>query len=141
MKPLKLTIEGINSFIEPVSVDFEKLQESGIFCICGPTGSGKTTILDSVILALYAPKSNNRGSLRDYVNTKCETGKVVLEFEADGEAYEVSRLFRKKENASSKAKLIKIRTGEVLADKPEDVNDRIKDMLKLEKDEFTRGAV
>ena len=54
MKLLKLTIHNIAS-IEDAVLDFENgpLAEDTRFLICGPLGSGKTTILDSICLALY----------------------------------------------------------------------------------------
>ena len=54
MKPLKLTIKGLNSFVQPQTIDFEELSSKGLFGIFGPTGSGKSTILDGITLALYA---------------------------------------------------------------------------------------
>lgn len=139
MKPLRLTIEGINSFIEPRTVDFTQLAQDGIFCICGPTGSGKTTVLDCIILALYAPREHHRGTLKEYINTKCEKGKITLDFTAGGTDYRVYREIRR--NSASAARLSKIDTGEVLADKADTVTDKIKDMLKLSKDDFTKVVV
>ena len=54
MKLLRLTIHNIASIGDAV-LDFEKgpLAEDTLFLICGPLGSGKTTILDSICLALY----------------------------------------------------------------------------------------
>ena len=46
MKPKKLQIKGLNSFLEKQTIDFERLTERGLFGIFGPTGSGKSTILD-----------------------------------------------------------------------------------------------
>ncbi len=139
MKPLKLTVEGINSFVAERTVDFEQLSQNGIFCICGPTGSGKTTVLDCVILALYAPSNHNRGTLKDYINTKCEKGKITLDFVSDGVRYSVYRELRR--NSSSAARLTNLDTGEVLADKADSVTERIKGMLKLDKDDFTKVVV
>lgn len=139
MKPLLLTIEGINSFDAPRTIDFAELARNNIFCICGPTGSGKTTILDCIILALYAPSNHNRGTLKDYIHTGSDKGKITLRFSADGTVYEVYRELRR--NASSTAKLTNFATGEVLADKADTVTARIKDMLKLDKDDFTKVVV
>ena len=53
MKPLRLEIEGINSFRERQTVDFEALSQCNLFCISGKKGSGKTNVLDCVILDWY----------------------------------------------------------------------------------------
>ena len=53
MKPICLEIMGLNSFHEPQVIDFERLSETGVFGIFGPTGSGKSSILDALTLALY----------------------------------------------------------------------------------------
>ena len=49
MRPEKLSFCGINSFSKPAEIDFSALLSGGIFGIFGDTGSGKTTILDSMI--------------------------------------------------------------------------------------------
>ena len=53
MKPILLEIEGFNSFEKKQVIDFQKLTSLGLFGIFGNTGSGKTTILDAIIYALY----------------------------------------------------------------------------------------
>ena len=53
MRPIRLKIKGLNSFIDEQEIDFNKLTERGLFGIFGPTGSGKSTILDGITLALY----------------------------------------------------------------------------------------
>ena len=48
MKPIILTFSGLNSYQEKQTIDFRALGDSGIFGIFGPTGSGKSTILDAI---------------------------------------------------------------------------------------------
>ena len=49
MKPISLTIKGLNSFEEEQHIDFLKLTQNGFFGIFGPTGSGKSTTLAAMI--------------------------------------------------------------------------------------------
>ena len=55
MKILKIRLKNINSLVESHTIDFtcSPLAHSPVFAIIGPTGSGKTTILDTITLALY----------------------------------------------------------------------------------------
>ena len=52
MKPISMKMKGLNSFLEVQEIDFEKLTSQGLFGIFGPTGSGKTSILDGMTPAL-----------------------------------------------------------------------------------------
>ena len=61
MKPIRLKIAGLNSFKELQTIDFDTLGQDNLFCISGSTGSGKTTIADGIILALYG--DSKRGKL------------------------------------------------------------------------------
>ncbi|MCW5319343.1 AAA family ATPase [Nostoc sp. KVJ3] len=50
MRPLELTLEGFTSFRNQAKINFEKLE---LFAITGPTGAGKSSLLDAMTLALY----------------------------------------------------------------------------------------
>ena len=53
MRPRNLEIKGLQSFKDMQRIDFDALGETGLFGIFGPTGSGKSTVLDAITLALY----------------------------------------------------------------------------------------
>ena len=53
MIPVKLNIRGINSYQKEFEIDFTKLVDGQLFGIFGPVGSGKSTILEAISLALY----------------------------------------------------------------------------------------
>ena len=75
MKPIKLTIAGLNSYIEKQTIDFKKLTGRGLFGIFGPTGCGKSTILDAMILSLYGHKGQKGipRSTSEFINTAVDT--------------------------------------------------------------------
>ncbi|HVK37452.1 MAG TPA: AAA family ATPase, partial [Candidatus Kapabacteria bacterium] len=61
MKPLSLEIAGLNSFRRKQVIEFGALLEDGLFGIFGPTGSGKSSILDAITLALYGRVKRAQG--------------------------------------------------------------------------------
>ena len=73
MRPKRLEFCGINSFSRKAEIDFDKLLSGGIFGIFGDTGSGKTTILDSMIFALYGRADRVKdGTAGDLINYNCD---------------------------------------------------------------------
>ncbi len=61
MRPLKIIMQAFGPYLNRCQVDFSHLEKSRLFLITGPTGSGKTTILDAMSFALYGEST---GSLR-----------------------------------------------------------------------------
>lgn len=57
MRPERLTISAFGSFAEEVTIDFTRLGTKGLYLITGDTGSGKTTIFDAIMFALYGGAS------------------------------------------------------------------------------------
>ena len=78
MKLQKLTIHNIAS-IEDATIDFEEqlLADSEVFLITGKTGSGKSTILDAICLALFADTPRLKGTLMEG-NTKDEEKSITM---------------------------------------------------------------
>ena len=81
MKPSKLTICGVNSYVTPQTVNFNKLSEGNLFGIFGATGSGKSTILDSIVIALYG--TSDRDNLSNIINVNCTDAYIKFEFELE----------------------------------------------------------
>ncbi|WP_341721999.1 AAA family ATPase [Clostridium perfringens] len=147
MKPIRLEVKGLNSFIDNQVVEFDKLTERGLFGIFGPTGSGKSTILDGITLALYgdiARKSSN------YINTNCDGVYVSYEFQITGnevKRYRVDREF-KRDNKSGgirnkSSKIIDITGGveNVLEEKAKAVTSKCEEIIGLKLDDFMRTVV
>lgn len=62
MRPQILTMTAFGPYAGVETIDFTQLGDKRFFLITGPTGSGKTTILDAITFALYGTPS---GDLRD----------------------------------------------------------------------------
>ena len=83
MRPIRLEIRGFTAFREPQVVDFEGLD---LFAITGPTGSGKSSILDALTFVLYGRAERVGDSVRQLVSQGQPRAAVVLEFEVGGGA-------------------------------------------------------
>ncbi|NUW44061.1 AAA family ATPase [Nonomuraea rhodomycinica] len=64
MRPHLLSLTAFGSFPGTETVDFDALAEAGLFLVHGPTGAGKTTILDALCFALYGQVPGQRNSAR-----------------------------------------------------------------------------
>ncbi len=147
MRPIKLKIKGLNSFIDEQVVDFTQLTERGFFGIFGPTGSGKSTILDGITLALYGDlprKSVN------YININCNSLNVSFEFSiSDGETkiYKVERLFKTDKKTgrpkSNKCKIVDMtgNTHIILGEGAKEVTKECERIIGLGLSDFTKTVV
>lgn len=148
MKPIKLELMGLNSYTDKQTIDFEKLTSRGLFGIFGNTGSGKSTILDAITIALYGDIARDT---TDYINSSCDKAVVKYEFEIGSKnnrkRYFVERTI--KNSATGGTKTSRVLLGEikdngdlnVLADKVGEVKSKIQDIIGLTSDDFTRSVV
>lgn len=158
MKLLKLRIENINSLAGVHEIDFTDpaFSENGIFAIVGPTGSGKSSVLDAVTLALYGmtPRMKERSnSSKDgdcMVLTKGRRAcSAQVVFEADG-AYWRSRwgqrLTRTGKTAPAEVELVRLAgpddlTGEIVAEQKRSWDKAVTEVLHMDFETFTRSAL
>lgn len=149
MRPIELKIKGINSYREEQVINFNQLTSQGFFGIFGPTGSGKSTILDAITLALYAKLP--RGS-KNFININETSASVSFHFSittTETKEYLVERSFRypgkdrssTARNTTARLSLLSDIDTEVLADKPTDVTRSCTDLLGLSSDDFLRTVV
>ncbi|WP_060990355.1 AAA family ATPase [Vibrio owensii] len=94
MKPIKLTMQAFGPFAQTETIEFDKLGTNPLFLINGPTGSGKTSILDAICFALYGETTGNE---RQGIQMRCDMAaptlltEVTLEFSLHGKSYRVTR--------------------------------------------------
>ncbi len=88
MRIHELIFTGVGPYRQRQHVDFDQLRESGLYLINGPTGAGKSTIIDAIVFALYgrpAGDDSDEARLRSDFAAPNERTEVELVFEtADG---------------------------------------------------------
>jgi len=148
MKPRKLKIKGLNSFKEEQVIDFERLTEKGFFGIFGPTGCGKSSILDAITYALYGKITRDNTG---FINVSEESMEITYEFEVglgkERKIYVVDRA-AKKDPKKGGYKSTVTRLSEriednltILADKKSEVDSYITQIVGLTMEDFTRAVV
>ncbi|WLD94840.1 SbcC/MukB-like Walker B domain-containing protein [Alkalihalobacillus sp. AL-G] len=150
MRPIHLTVSGLHSFREKQEIDFSSLCEGGVFGIFGPTGSGKSSLLDAVTLALYGKVERATNNIQGIMNHAEKQLHVAFTFELGdrsiGQRYRVERSYRRTKDDSvrtSSCRFIEIEREEafVLADKERDVTNQVETVLGLTLTDFTRAVV
>ncbi|WP_438433325.1 AAA family ATPase [Gorillibacterium sp. sgz500922] len=150
MKPIHLSLSGLQSYRQKQEVDFRELNGSGVFGIFGPTGSGKSTILDAITLALFGEVERAVKGTQGIMNHAETVLAVSFTFELTkkqgAERYRVERQFKRGDEvslSSSVCRLIRYRDDEqvVIADKHKDVNAKVQEVLGLSMADFTRAVV
>ena len=95
MRLRRLALSGIGPFRGEEVIDFDTLTRSGLFLIEGPTGAGKSTIIDAVTYALYGSVAGGRESTTDRIRSDLADPRtpsyVELEFDVSGSTYLVWR--------------------------------------------------
>ena len=90
-----LELRAFGPYAAPQRIDFDRLAASGLFLLEGPTGAGKSTILDAVTFALYgglAGEASGEDRLRSHFAGPAAEPSVMLEFSLHGARYRVTRV-------------------------------------------------
>ena len=144
MRPERLEFCGINSFSEKAVIDFARLLEGGIFGIFGDTGSGKTTILDAMIFALYGRIDRNRGgNAGEIIHYNCDRAYSEFDFTCEWEGrrrlFRVRREIRRK-NSQQNLELCEIDGNAVhpISEGVKKTNEKILEIVGLSFEDFKK---
>jgi exonuclease SbcC len=106
MKPLRLSFQAFGPYLDKIELDFTGLFQDGLFLITGPTGGGKTSLLDAMSFALYCRSTGGR---RDFSGMRCASAPeeiptfVEFDFSLQGKTYRFRREQRMHRNRNTKA--------------------------------------
>lgn len=84
MIPIRLELQGLYSYREKQTIEFDQLTAAGLFGIFGAVGSGKSSILEGILLALYGSteRLSDRGEKNSMLNLQSEQVLINFEFRA-----------------------------------------------------------
>ena len=93
MRVHRLEVDAFGPFPGTIEVDLDAIGAAGLFLIHGPTGAGKSSLLDAICYALYAnlPGTRSKKGLRSDHAPEGRVPRVVLEFSASGGRYRLTR--------------------------------------------------
>ena len=154
MKPIRLTMQAFGSYGEKTEIDFQK--GGDFFLISGDTGSGKSTIFDAMMFALYGEVSTNGSGkenelLSQFVDVRNDKPLVSLVFTAhqhgQEETYKITRTPRhirpakrtgaKQQEEGETAELL-MPDGSQYPGKLSDTNRKIEELVGLTADQFRK---
>ncbi len=150
MKPISLTIEAFGPYRDSVTLDFSALQGHSMFLISGPTGAGKTSILDAMVYALYGEPSGEvrkTDAIRSDFAEPHRMTRVDFSFAIGDAQYRVERLPKqlvakkrgtgmREQNASATVYEMKDGEWKVIATSAAAIRDTVQRIIGFRKDQF-----
>ena len=141
MRPTRLELEGFTAFKEPTVIDFS---DAEYFALVGPTGSGKSTIIDAICFALYGlvPRYESKTLVWPVITQGALEAKVRLDFTVNGDAYTAVRVVKRMGANRANTKEARLeRDGEVIAGTADELSDAVEELIGLSFDHFTKSVV
>ncbi|HVH52723.1 MAG TPA: SMC family ATPase, partial [Actinomycetota bacterium] len=141
MRPVRLELKGFTSFRDDQAIDFEGLD---LFAIAGPTGSGKSSILDAITYALYGSVDRVGRQVGQLVSQGQPRMAVMLQFGVGKDRYRVARSTPTR--GASRILLERWQDGEWRqagegADRVREADAMIRQVIGLDYEAFTRSVL
>jgi DNA repair protein SbcC/Rad50 len=146
MRPQHLVMEGFGAFRERVVLSFDN---ADFFALVGPTGSGKSTVIDAICFSLYGsvPRYEHERLVTPLVSTGANEALVSLEFTAGGKTYTATRLLRRAKGGNVSTKEARLETtttdGQLIniASTADELTTKVCELLGLSFAHFTQCVV
>lgn len=142
MRAQRLVMEGFLAYRSRTEVDFT---DADLFVLSGPTGAGKSSVIDGITFALYGtiPRLDDRRSVAPVISARSERARVSLQFTVGEDVYVIARLVERRGGGASttEATLEHLESGETLARGADEVTSAVGDLLGLTFDHFTKAVV
>src|SRR6266511_4030532 len=142
MRPARLELKGFTAYRDAQVLDFENLD---LFAVTGPTGSGKSSLLDAMTYALFGKVARVGVQASHLIAQGQPRLSVMFDFDVDGHRYRVTRSTARK-LAQSTVRLERWRDGEWVsfgegADRVREATNLIKELIGLDYPAFIRSVL
>ena len=136
MRPEALELEGFTAFRERTQVDFG---DADLFVLSGPTGAGKSSLIDAMIFALYGRVPRLGEKLVEPVISKGrQEARIRLDFTLGGKRYTAVRVVSRTASGGGTTKEARLECGgTVLAAKAKELDEQIVALIGLSFGQFT----
>ena len=141
MRPVKLVMQGFFAYRDRTEVDFDGVD---LFALSGPTGAGKSTVVDAICMALYGsvPRYDNKALIAPAISQGLNEATVSLDFLVENVPYTAVRVIRRTPAGGAATKEARLESrGEVLASGGPELTERVVALLGLSFEHFTRCVV
>ncbi len=147
MRPTRLELDGFGSYSTSTTVDFTDVD---VFALSGPTGAGKSTIIDAMIFALYGtvPRYGDRRLVAPVISQGATEARVRLDFTVAGQTWTAVRVVRRTATGATtkEARLERWTspdgsTTDLVAGAADDVTSGVERLLGLSFEHFTTCVV
>jgi exonuclease SbcC len=140
VRPVRIEVEGFSAYRQSVTVDFGGVD---FFSLTGPTGSGKSSLVDAMVFALFGRVPRLGGNaVAPAITAGADRARVRLDFEVGDTSYTAVRLAARTSTGGAAVREARLQRGEeVLADGADHVTTAVEELLKLRFDDFTRTVV
>ncbi len=139
MRPLRLELEGFSTFRDRTVID---LADRDLFAFVGPTGAGKSSIIDALTFALYGSVARlDRKVVAPVINQLSTQARVRLDFAIGGRHYCATRVVRRTKSGAT-TKEARLECGdEILAGSRAEMNEAVEALLHLDFGQFNKTVV
>ncbi len=140
MRPLRLELEGFACFKDRQEpLDLEGLD---LLVISGPTGAGKSSLLDAMIFALFGrvPRTGKQG-LSELISLGRERMAVILDFRLGTGTYRVARVAHRSRSTRAMLEELHGEMSSPLAEGVKSVDEEVQKLLGFDYDTFTRAVI
>ena len=137
---MRLELEGFSSYRDKTVIE---LGDADYFVLVGPTGAGKSTVIDALCFALYGsvPRYEHKGLVAPVITQGLLQARVRLDFELESKRYSAVRVVRRS-GAGATTKEARLECEEVtIAGNADEVSAKVTELIGLSFEHFTKCVV